>query len=95
MAPAGIRLTADPKQPAERALVYADPGGLSLAVGDWVVIAAPDGERVGEVVVAPHQVVECAPLPELPPVLRHARAEERPSGQSGAGAALLRSLGQT
>jgi hypothetical protein len=92
MVPAGIRLGSRPGQTATPSLVYADPGALSLAVGDWVVVAGCDGEHVGEVVVAPHQVVESAPAARLARVTRRARPEERPTAPSGAGAALLRSL---
>ena len=72
-------------------LVWADPAGLPMAVGDWVVVADPD-ERLGMVIVAPEQVVESALVGPLPPVVRRALPAERPAGQTTAGAALLESL---
>ena len=86
-------------------LQYADAGDLPLAPGDWVVVdsarvseveggpGAPD-TWVGEVVIAPEQLVEAAPLGTLPRVLRLASPAERPPARTeGAGLHLLRSLG--
>ena len=85
--PAGIRLTLGGP------LVYADAGRLALGVGEWVVVADGPAERVGEVVIAPSQVVESVLAGPLPRVVRRARPDERPLPSAGAGAALLRSLG--
>ena len=85
--PAGVRCT--PGGP----LVYVDAGRLTLAVGEWVVVADPLGERIGEVVIAPSQILESVLTGPLPRVARRARPEERPAPSSGAGgASLLRSL---
>jgi hypothetical protein len=74
-------------------LVYVDPGSLALTPGAWVVFADEQGERIGQVVIAPEQVVESAVAGSLPPVLRHARPEERPTTHvATAGSALLGSL---
>jgi hypothetical protein len=74
-------------------LVYVDPGSLALTPGEWVIFADEQGERAGQVVIAPEQVVESAVSGPLPPLLRHARPEERPASHATtAGSALLGSL---
>ena len=91
--PAGIRLVDGAASGSAPTLVYADPSGLDLEVGDGVVIVEAGRERVGEVVVAPRQVLESALVGPLPRVVRRARPDEWPAGRvDGAGAALLRSL---
>lgn len=77
-------------------LRFADAGSLPLASGDWVLVDRGDGGSepwVGEVVVAPEQLVEAAPLGDRPRILRLADVGERPPARSeGAGLRLLRSL---
>lgn len=91
--PAGIRLVDGAVNGSAPTLVYADPSGLDLEVGDRVVIVEAGRERVGEVVVAPRQVLESALLGPLPRVVRRARPDEWPARRvEGAGAVLLRSL---
>jgi len=91
VAPAGIRLAGRaPEGTGE--LVYVDAGDFDLQAGDWVVVGTAQGERVGIVRITPRQVVESALTGSLPPLIRHARPDERPVEQSTAGAALLRSL---
>lgn len=92
--PAGLRPAATEAQPAPGMLVYVDPGSLTLSPGEWVVFADEQGERLGQVIIAPEQVVESAVAGPLPPVLRHARPEERPASHATtAGSVLLGSLG--
>ena len=85
--PAGVRLR--PGGP----LVWADAGGVALEVGEWVVLSTDGGDHVGEVVVAPSQVIDSVLDGPLPPVVRRARTEERPRTGAGYGATLLHSLG--
>jgi hypothetical protein len=78
-------------------LRFADAGSLPLMPGDWVVVevvgGTPGEPWVGEVVVAPEQVVEAVPLGMLPRILRPAGVGERPPARTeGAGLRLLRSL---
>lgn len=81
-------------------LRHVDAGSLRLVPGDWVLVA-PDGADspvggawIGEVVVAPEQVVEAATAGPLPRVERLATSRERPPARTeGAGLRLLRSLG--
>ena len=75
-------------------LRFADAGTLALVSGDWVIVEDPGGPWVGEVVVAPEQVVEAQPLGPLARVLRPAEAAECPAARTeGIGLDLLRSLG--
>lgn len=76
-------------------LRYARPGRLDVRVGDWVVVESQAGEGwVGEVIVAPEQLVESPPMNTLPTVARLARPDERPPARAvGAGLSLLDSLG--
>ena len=83
-------------------LRFADAGTLPLSPGDWVVVDGADAEGhagagdawVGEVVVAPEQIVEAASLGTLARVARLAEPDERPPARTeGAGLTLLRSLG--
>ena len=81
-------------------LRHVDAGSLPLVPGDWVVVA-PDGADspagrawIGEVVVAPEQVIEAATVGPLPRVERLATSRERPAARTeGAGLRLLQSLG--
>ena len=71
-----------------------DAGGVGPARSDDRAGQAASEPWVGEVVVAPEQVVEAAPLGALPRVLCLARHDERPPARAeGAGLHLLRSLG--
>lgn len=77
---------------------YADVGDLEAPLGARLVVATPEGEAVGEVIVTPAQIVEVESDSIMPllPLIRPARADERPPARaSGAGAALFRSLGLT
>lgn len=83
-------------------LRFADAGALPLAPGDWVVVDEADAEGrpgagdgwVGEVVVAPEQIVEAASFGTLPRIARLAHPDERPPARTeGTGLVLLRSLG--
>jgi hypothetical protein len=74
-------------------LRFADAGSLAPAPGAWVLVDAPDGAWVGQVVVAPEQIAEAAELGPLPAILRLATDAERPPARAaGAGLALLDSL---
>ena len=93
---AGVRPSPTSPLWAGGRLRFADAGSLSLAPGDWVVVDR--GEReiepwIGEVIVAPDQLVEAARLGDLPEILRLADAGERPPARvEGDGLRLLRSL---
>lgn len=60
---AGVRLRrSDPVR-------WYDAGTLLLTVGDYVVVPDVHGTTVGQVVVAPEQIVDDVPVADLPPVL--------------------------
>ena len=95
----GVRAAPSSPQWDGGRLYFADAVSLALALGDWVVVeplardAAADEPWVGEVVVAPEQVVEAAPLGPLARVARPADAGERPPARTeGAGLRLVSSL---
>jgi len=80
-------------------LHFADAGRLALVPGDWVVVDGPGAPWVGEVVVAPEQVVDAPPTVRAPPtgpllrVLRPAGDVERPPARAEcAGLTVFRSL---
>ena len=91
---AGVRLVSDEIGESDTRLVYVDPDGIDLAVGDRVVVAVHGDEQVGVVILAPRQLVESALVGQLPPIRRRARPGECPTGgRDTAGLALLRDLG--
>src|SRR4051794_31003279 len=49
---------------------YFNPRGLSLDVGDWVVVESSRGREAGRVVIAPHQIRLAMLQGELKPVER-------------------------
>ena len=49
---------------------YCDPLGLDLSVGDRVSVDTDEGEREGEVVIAPGQVIHSDLRGPMDPVLR-------------------------
>ncbi|MCS7206899.1 MAG: hypothetical protein NZ951_03055 [Dehalococcoidia bacterium] len=56
---------------------FVDPRDLDLAVDDPVVVATPQGPRVGIVVIAPRQVIHSEVRGPLPFILRRATAGEQ------------------
>ena len=91
---AGVRLVSGEIGGGDTRLVYVDPDGIDLAVGDRIVVAVDGGEQVGVVILAPGQLVESALVGQLPPIRRRARPGEWPmAGPGTAGLALLRGLG--
>ncbi len=61
---------------------YFDPAGHDLQVNDWVVVDTARGLEVGQVVIAPRQVVESELEGPLKPVLRLATATDLRSMQA-------------
>ena len=55
---------------------YFDPAGLDLEVGDYVVVKTTRGLELGNVVIAPQQVLASEVSSPLKPVLRKADPEE-------------------
>ena len=90
---AGVRLASGEIGGSDSRLVYVDPAGFDLAVGDRIVVAVDDSEQIGVVILAPRQVVESALVGQLAPTRRRARPGAwPPAGSGAAGLALLRSL---
>ncbi len=87
---AGVRL---PERSGGGQLLYVDTGDLQISAGEWLVIDGPDGVRLGQVVIAPHQLLKSAPLEPAGIVLGRARADERQSSAfERAGQRLLQTL---
>ena len=72
---------------------WIDPADFTLQFGDRVVVADEGATWLGEVVVAPSQIVEVPDLGTLPHVVRRAEPAEWPPEPAHAGATLLQSLG--
>ena len=91
---AGIRPPPTSPRWNDGRLHFAEAGDVPLQVGDWVVVDGVASEPwIGEVIVAPEQIVEATPFGDLPRVLRPADATERPAARTeGAGLSVLRSL---
>ena len=49
---------------------YCDPSGLDLSVGDRVSVDTDEGEREGQVAIAPDQVIHSDLRGPMDPVLR-------------------------
>lgn len=57
-------------------IVYYDPGEEKLAIGDYVVVKAEEGLRVGYVVIAPDQVLMSKMKGALAPIVRRAAPDD-------------------
>src|SRR4030067_1066129 len=53
---------------------YFDPAGMDLKVNEYVVVKTASGLELGQVIIAPEQVLESEITEELKPVVR--KAEE-------------------
>lgn len=61
---------------------YFDPAGHDLDTSDWVVVDTSRGQEIGQIVIAPHQVVESEIKEPLKPVIRPATATDLRSLQA-------------
>jgi cell fate regulator YaaT (PSP1 superfamily) len=57
-------------------LYYFDPAGIEMEVGDYVVVKTARGLEMGQVVIAPRQVLANEITEPLKPVMRKAGAED-------------------
>jgi len=57
-------------------IYYFDPGGISLELGDYVVVETNRGKELGKVVIAPKQVLSSEISEPLKPVMRKAIGED-------------------
>lgn len=55
---------------------YFDPAGLSLEVNDYVVVDTARGTELGQVVIAPRQVLDSELTEPLKPIIRKAEPED-------------------
>ena len=55
---------------------YFDPAGIELEVNDFVVVKTARGLELGQVIIAPHQVLSSELTEPLKPILRKAEAED-------------------
>ena len=55
---------------------YFEPAGIDLEVGDWVVVETTRGLELGQVVIAPKQVLASEVTKPLKPVARKAEPED-------------------
>ena len=55
---------------------YYDPAAFELKVNDWVVVITPRGQKLGQVVISPEQVLTSELTESLKPVLRKATTED-------------------
>lgn len=85
----GIRPAGEP----HGLIQWVSAGDLPLRVEQRVVVGDESGAWVGEVVVAPSQLVERSPAGVAAQVVRLAEPGEWPTTEPGAGSALLAGLG--
>ncbi|MFC2048413.1 stage 0 sporulation family protein [Chloroflexota bacterium] len=57
-------------------IYYFDPAGIELEVNDYVVVETTRGQELGEVVIAPKQVLASEVEKPLKPVMRKAEPED-------------------
>ena len=57
-------------------IYYFDPAGIELEVNDYVVVKTARGLELGQVVIAPRQVLASEISEPLKPVVRKAEAED-------------------
>ena len=62
-------------------LYYFDPAGIELEVDDCVVVKTNRGLELGQVVIAPRQVLVNEVTTPLKPVVRRAEPEEVNNGE--------------
>ena len=55
---------------------YYDPAGFELKLNEWVVVVTPRGQKLGQVVITPEQVLANELSEPLKPVLRLATPED-------------------
>ncbi len=55
---------------------YFDPAGIELEANDYVVVKTARGLELGQVIIAPHQVLQSELTEPLKPILRKAEAED-------------------
>ncbi len=91
-APAGVRAAGWDSGLCSSRLRWVDPGPLSLAISDHVVVQEDGTTWIGEVLVAPERLKEWVEQPRLPVVVGRAPADERPTVLRRAGARLLDGL---
>ena len=57
-------------------IYYFDPAGIELEVGDYVVVKTARGLELGQVVIAPTQILASELTEPLKPVVRKAEPED-------------------
>ena len=60
---------------------YFDPAGIDLETNDQVIIKTTHGLEMGQVVIAPHQIIDSEVKEQLKPVVRKATSEDMEQSQ--------------